>query len=184
MNVAISVAIIVLALLGKPLLAAAKRAYFVLAVLLPRASSVGGIFTASVELPLWKVAALVLAFAMLGQRGCELPKVPTDWKLPSFPSILVPAKVTAATYVFEKDETAIPSAVMAALSKLNERGVTATTFEDDTTDASGEVPEQYKVALAESKKQGVPLLVVQSGAAVVRTVKAPTTAAQVLEAVP
>ena len=183
MNVAIAIAIIVLALLGKPLLAVSRRAYAALAAILPRVSSPGSVFTASIELPLWKVAALVLAFAMLGQRGCELPKVP-DWKWPSFPSILAPAKVTAATYVFEKDETAVPSGVMAALSKLNERGITATTFEDDTTDASGEVPEQYKVALAESKKQGVPLLVVQSGATVVRTVKAPTTAAQVLEAVP
>ena len=183
METAIAVAIIVLALLGKPLLALSKRAYFVLAVMLPRASSVGGIFTASVELPLWKVAALVVAFAMLGQRGCELPKVPGDWKLPSFPSILVPAKVTAVTYVHD-EKAAIPSGVLAAIAEINTRGIIASNFPDDATDGDDQVPDQYKVTLPVAKAVGIPSLVVQAGDKVLRTVKAPTTKQQVLEAVP
>lgn len=93
-----------------------------------------------------------------------------------------PAKVTAAVYVYEKDDTAVPSAVRAAFSTLNKGGIVATEFEEDTVDGSGEVPDQYKVPLAAAKATGLPALVVTAGDKVVRTVKDPKTAAQVLEA--
>lgn len=115
----------------------------------------------------WTVLVLLLLALAMGSGGS-----------------IVSTKATAVTYVFEKDDGGIPSGVTAALAELNTRGIMATTFEDDTTDANGDVPEQYKVALAESKKQGVPLVVAQAGERVIRTVKSPVTSQQVLEVVP
>jgi hypothetical protein len=175
---AIGIAIAVLILFGVPILASARRAYAFVSSRLPKLPPVTGLFNAKIELPLWKIVALVAVLWLVSGgvtwQGCKLPSVP--WP--------IVAKATAATYVYEKDDMTIPSGVMAALDKLNARGIVATTFEDDTTDGSGDVPEQYRVALAESKTQGVPLLVVQAGERVIRTVKAPTTETQVLEAVP
>jgi len=94
----------------------------------------------------------------------------------------VPVNVTAATYVYEKDETAVPSPVMAALNTLNKQGIVATLFEEDTTDGTGDTPEQAKVPLAAAKAAGLPALVVTAGEKVVRTVKDPKTAEAVLEA--
>lgn len=94
-------------------------------------------------------------------------------------------KVTAVTFVYEKDQHGVPGPVHAALNKLNrERGIIATVFEQDTKDGTGEVPEQYKATLAAAKEAGLPALVVLSGNTVLRVVKDPKTEAQVLEAVP
>jgi hypothetical protein len=178
----IGIAIAILILLGDPIVAAMRSAYMFVSTRLPKLPSVGGWFDAKLELPLWKVVALVVVLWLVSGgvtwQGCKLPEVP------GFPWPVISQKATAVTYVYEKDDSTIPSGVMAALAKLNARGIVATTFEDDTTDGSGDVPEQYKVALAESKTQGVPLLVVQAGERVIRTVKAPSTEARVLEAVP
>ena len=95
-----------------------------------------------------------------------------------------PNKATAATYVYEKDQTAIPSQVESALNRINrERNILATKFEQNTVDGSGEVPSQYTVALAAAKAAGLPALVVTAGATVLRVVKDPKTEQQVLEAV-
>lgn len=95
----------------------------------------------------------------------------------------VASKVTQVTYVYEKDASFIPSGVQAALNRLNrERGILATSFERDTTDGSGEVPEQYKPAAESCEKFGLPLLVVQSGQKVLQVVKSPTTETSVMEA--
>lgn len=95
-----------------------------------------------------------------------------------------PTVATAATYVYEKDQTAVPSDVQLGLNKLNrERKIVATLFEEDTIDGDGDVPDQYKVPLAAAQQAGLPSLVVTNGATVVRVVKAPTTEQQVLEAV-
>lgn len=93
-------------------------------------------------------------------------------------------KVTQVTYVYEKDETAVPREVAKALGDINAKylGVVASEFEDDTTAGGGAVPAQYRVALAEARKAGLPALVVQAGGKVLRVVKAPTTEAQVTEA--
>jgi hypothetical protein len=97
-----------------------------------------------------------------------------------------PAKISQVTYVYEKDDHAIPAPVQAALNKLNrEKDIIATIFEQDTVDGDGEVPEQYKLALATAKKEGLPSLVVQAGPTkVVRVIKNPTTDKQVLEVAP
>ncbi len=104
-------------------------------------------------------------------------------KLPDNLNPAPTVKATAATFVYEKDDTAIPSPVLAALNQLNRRGIVATTFDDDIVDGTGEVPKQYAVALAESRKSGLPVLVVQAGDEVVKVVKNPTTEQAVLEAV-
>jgi hypothetical protein len=118
--------------------------------------------------------ALILAclalWAIGGVKGCALPVVFT--------------KADAATYVYEKDQTAIPSPVLAALDKLNRRGVRATTFDDDTVDGAGQTPDQYKAPLKAATEAGLPALVVTAGEQVLRTVKDPRTEAAVLEAVP
>lgn len=92
-------------------------------------------------------------------------------------------KVDRATYVFEKSKHAIPSAVKLAMSRLNvEQKILATFVDQDDINRTGQIPTQYTVAIAEAKKVGLPCLVIQSGADVLRTVKDPKTEAQVLEA--
>ena len=93
-------------------------------------------------------------------------------------------KPTAVTYVYEKDSTPIPRPVQAALSKIHgeSSGVVASLFEDDSTTGSGTIPKQYQVPLKAAREAGLPALVVTSGEAVLRVVKAPTTEAEVLEA--
>ena len=104
-------------------------------------------------------------------------------------TILKPAVEVAtpvkATYVYEKDANPVPPGVAAALQKLNaEKKIVATEFEEDTVDGTGEVPAQYKSTLDAAKQTGIPCLVVQDAKGnVVRTVKSPTTEAQIMEAV-
>jgi len=115
---------------------------------------------------------------------------PTDPSEPGTPT--TPAdptkKATAATYVYLKDPNGsanVPAAVMGTLNRLNrEKKIIATLFEQDTTDGTDDVPEQYKIPVAEAKKVGLPCLVVMAGSTVLKVVKAPTTEAQVWEAVP
>ncbi len=97
--------------------------------------------------------------------------------------VIAPAKPTAATYVYEKDDSVVPSPVMVALNQLNRAGIVATIFEEDTVNGDGETPAQYKVPLAAAKEAGPPALVVTAGDKVLRVVKSPKTAEEVLEAV-
>lgn len=102
------------------------------------------------------------------------------------PEVLVPqlTPATAAAYVYEKDDTAVPSGVSMGLDRLNrEKHIPATLFEEDTLDGEGQVPDQYKIPLAEAQKAGLPALVVMGGDRVLNVVKAPTTAEQVTGAV-
>ena len=118
-----------------------------------------------------KLAILLIVWLMLGG------------KLPDLVSPVVqPLKATAATYVFEKNETVVPPPVLAALDQLNSQGIVATVFEDDTTDGTEEVPEQYKVPLAAAREAGLPALVVTADKVVLRLVKDPRTEKQVMEA--
>jgi hypothetical protein len=102
------------------------------------------------------------------------------WQGGALTTIIAPAKVTAVTYVHEQRAGDIPPAIKAALSKLNERSILATTFDKDTLDKQGgETPEQYKIALAAAKV--LPSLVVQAGPRVLNVVEKPT--AEQVEAV-
>lgn len=98
---------------------------------------------------------------------------------------IVEPKATAATYVYEKSGGPIPSAVMAGLNQLNrERHIRATTFDADTRDGNGEIPDQYKAALVAAQAAGLPCLVVTAGETVSKVVPRPTTLEAVLGAVP
>jgi hypothetical protein len=97
-------------------------------------------------------------------------------------SPLAPA-VTTVTYVYEQRETKVPSAVLAALDRINrELKIRATTFDVDTKDGDEQVPDQYKLPLTAAEAAGLPVLVVVGGDKVLRTVKDPKTADAVWEA--
>ena len=101
------------------------------------------------------------------------------------PPVVVTTKVSAAVYVYEKSDTAVPVGVRIAVNRLNrEKKITATLFEVDTVDGTGDVPDQYKKPLEAAKKDGLPALVVMAGDSVVRVVKNPATEQAVMEAVP
>lgn len=109
------------------------------------------------------LCALVLVFGGGGDSPAPLKTTPT-----------------AATYVYEKDDTAISSQVAAGLVRLNrERNIQATLFEEDTLDGEGQVPDQYKIALAEALKVGLPTLVITADDKVLKVVKDPKTEEQV-----
>ena len=119
----------------------------------------------------WLVA-VVLLVALAQAKGCTVP-----WPVPS-------AKVDRVTYVYEKDDTAIPSGVSVALDKLNRRGIMASVFEDDTVNGEGQTPAQYRVALKAAKDVGLPVAIAQAGDRVVKAVKNPREEKDVLEIAP
>lgn len=90
-------------------------------------------------------------------------------------------KPTAVTYVYEKDDTTVPNAVLAALDKLNRQGINAANIDKDIVDGASEVPDQFKVAIAAAKEAGLPALVATTGDRVVRIVKDPKTEEDVLQ---
>jgi hypothetical protein len=114
---------------------------------------------------------LIGAAVWVALSGGGLP----SWTIPGL------SKPTAVTYVHD-EKAVVPSEVYVALAELNAQGIRATTFPDDASDGDDQVPDQYKVTLPAAKAAGIPSLVVQAGERVLRTVKAPTTKAQVLEA--
>lgn len=104
------------------------------------------------------------------------------WRL-SVP-VVAPA-ATAAVYVYEKNESAVPPGVSMGLNRLNrERKIVATMFEVDTVDGSGQVPDQYKPAVEAARQKSIPALVVLSGSTVLKVVEAPKTEHEVVRAVP
>lgn len=115
---------------------------------------------------------VLLAAVAIVLWGGEL-RLPWGW---------VASKPDAVTFVFEKDQHAIPSPVMSALNKLNRQGIMATTHEVDTTDGSNEIPEQYKLVVPAAQEAGLPALVVSGNGKVIRVVKDPKTEEAVLEA--
>ena len=115
-----------------------------------------------------------------------LPPMPTIpvWTRPTTVVPVVPAKASAAVYVYEKSDAAIPAGVTVGLDKLNrERSVVATLFEVDTVNGADKVPAQYQPAVDAAKAKGLPALVVLSGSAVLSIVAAPTTADEIGRAV-
>ena len=84
-------------------------------------------------------------------------------------------KVTQATYIYEKDESVPPRDVQAALRDLNANGILAAAIDDDVVNGDGDVPEQYKIALAAAAGK-IPCLVVQAGDKVLKVIEDPTAA--------
>lgn len=95
---------------------------------------------------------------------------------------MVSTGVDRCSYVYEKDEGAVPRAVSYSLRKLNEQGILATELEVDPENGLGQIPTQDQIAVDAAKGTGLPALVVQSGATVTKIVKNPTTVQQVAEA--
>jgi hypothetical protein len=92
-------------------------------------------------------------------------------------------KVTAVTYVYEKDQNPVPPQVVKALADINKEGLAvATYFDDDNTSGKDTVPEQYKVALSAAKQEGLPCLVVVYSSGPPKVVKDPKTTQEVMEA--
>jgi hypothetical protein len=122
---------------------------------------------------------LLLAAGLVLLAG-PLPSIP--WPVPA---VTAPAAATAAVYVYEKDATAVPVGVTVGLNKLNrERKIVATLLEADSTDGAGDVPDQYRDALAAATASGLPALVVLSGSTVLSVTPAPTDADEIARAVP
>lgn len=116
----------------------------------------------------------------------ESPRPPPVVVVPPGPGPVRPTPndvVTSVTYVYDKEQGSIPSAVQLALDRINrEKRVQATAYELGTRDGDDDIPAQYQVANATAEKEGCPLLVVQAGSTVLRIVKNPTTTEQVWEA--
>lgn len=92
---------------------------------------------------------------------------------------------TAAVYVYEKDDNAIPPYVTVAINRLNrERKIVATLLEDDTTNGDGEIPQQYRLALEAARKSGLPAVVALAGGQVLRVTQAPASESELMESVP
>jgi hypothetical protein len=93
-------------------------------------------------------------------------------------------KIDRVTFVTEVQNEPVPRPIAAALRKLNEQGILATSIDQDAVTGLGERPKQYVIAIDRAKIDGVPCLVVQAADVVVRTLKVTkdTTEEQVLEA--
>lgn len=130
-----------------------------------------------------KEVLLLIAGLILIGGVPTLPAVP--WPAPTPPTVVAPGPATAVAYVYEKDESPVPTAVTAGLNKINrERKIPANLIEADTVNGGGEVPTQFRPALDAAKAAGLPALVVLSGTAVLRVVPAPGTIDAVVGAVP
>jgi hypothetical protein len=132
-----------------------------------------------------KIRYFTVRIAESKDKPTKPPLTPptTDPTTPPDPVVDPTRKVTAAVYVYEKDDSAVPTAVLSAINKLNrENKILATLFEDDTTNGGGRTPAQYEVALAAAKREGLPALVIQSKGEVLRVVKDPRTEQAVLDA--
>lgn len=124
------------------------------------------------------LAGLVLLAGLPPLSGVRWP-APTPR-----PPVVAPA-ATAAVYVYEKDAGGVPPGVTVGIDRLNrERRIVASLLEADATNGAGEVPAQFRAAIAAARGRGLPALVVLSGSAVAAVVPAPTTAEQIMGAVP
>jgi len=120
-----------------------------------------------------------------GDKPAPVQPPKPDEPLPKPPPVDPNTKVSSVTYVYEKDSGGIPNYVSTALNKINRESnfqIVASIFEDDSTNGPGQVPAQYKAAYEAAKKEGLPVLVVTAGDKVLRSVKAPKTEQEILEA--
>lgn len=105
------------------------------------------------------------------------------WPGAWLPTLVAPAaKVTAATYFFP-NRGSVPAPVQAGISELNSMGIVATTHEEGTTNAAGQVPEQHKHSYPMALKEGLPCLVIIRSDGTTKAVKGLLTKQQVVEAV-
>jgi hypothetical protein len=142
---------------------------------------VAGIDDESVSSILWHRELTVGPKVIPPEPGPDPPR-PDE---PAPPTPADPSKITAVTYVYEKDEGPVPAAVNLGLVKLNKLGILATEFEQNVFDGE-RIPKPYEAALARAKSEGLPCLVVLADSTVVRALpdrkESPLTEAKILEA--
>lgn len=122
--------------------------------------------------------------------ACVLEVAPQNPTPPAPQNPPPAASPIRATYVYEKDQSAVPKPIAAALAQLNRRAaepggpsVVATEFEDDALNGDDEPPAQYAAALAAARKAGLPALVLERSGKVRRVLQAPTRLQEVIDAV-
>ena len=94
-------------------------------------------------------------------------------------------KPTAAYYIFEKDDGAVPVPVQTALDKLvREKKIDARPIEQDVTDGTDRTPEAFKAPIAAAKQAGLPAFVVLAGTEILSVTKSPATEEAILKEVP
>lgn len=93
------------------------------------------------------------------------------------------SKVDRVSYIYEKDDGAVPPPIQYAMRELNKLAIIATVFEIDSTTGLDAVPTQDAIAVAAARNAGLPCLIIQQGQTVVKIVKAPTTVTHVADAV-
>lgn len=117
-------------------------------------------------------AAGPMRWVVVSGRAPQPPPVVVTPSDPSTPPVVHPADpsaITAVVYVYEKDDGTTPPGVLSGLNRLNrERKIPATNVDDDVTNGDGEVPEQYKIPIAETRAKSPadklkPALVVMRG---------------------
>lgn len=125
---------------------------------------------------IWIPLACLALGLVVGAVGSQC-----DWTPVSVVVPVEPVKPDRVVYVYEQRDGSIPPGVQAGLNQLNRQGIEATPFEQNTTDGTGEVPEQYKLALAAARDHGLPALVVLGNGKVLKVIIAPTTTDVVVE---
>lgn len=102
------------------------------------------------------------------------PTTPAD---PLKPAPIIVSPGLQVTYVYEKDDTAVPAAVLSGLNRLSreKKVAIASVFEKDSRTGSGEIPKQYQLAITEGVKAGLPALVVEKDGKMLNVVKDPKT---------
>jgi len=130
----------------------------------------------------WNQAPYGLALHRI-EVGGKAPEVPENPPQPPNDPPLT-RKVRRITYVYEKDQNQVPKPIAAALQAINADGsVVATEFEEDSTDGTGDTPDQYKKALELARKAGLPSLVVEYSSGDPKVVNDPKTEKEVMEAI-
>lgn len=138
---------------------------------------------------LFILAGLVI---LAGTPVLPVPVTPWTWPVPVVDPYdpddpddpVSPDTVTAAVYVYEKDDGPVPVGVSAGIDKLNrEKKLTASLFEKDTVDGTGQVPGQYRPALDAAKAKAIPSLVVLAGTNAIKVVEKPKTQEDIIGAV-
>jgi hypothetical protein len=126
------------------------------------------LFSAAVNNPDATAAPLIAQRWVVVGLGPIPPPVTTPTKptTPTTPPVVVDPSVppvtptiTAAYWIFEKDDGAVAPYVQTAIDRLmREKKIDARTIEDDVEDGNG-TPEAWKLPIAQARQAGLPALV-------------------------
>ena len=182
----IGIAIAVCVLFGGALVAGIRSAAAFLWPRLTRLPSLGGIFSAKLELEWWKVGALLLALWFVSGgvtwHGCKLPSVP------GFPWPIVSTKPTLIVLLYEADYGEPPAYAAGAVNELRKSGRIVRMMDDDPATGINTVPAEVAPAIELGRKimggtdgKGY-ALVLLSGPRVIKAIALPTSKEAILEA--